>query len=306
MKKRSKLTELLKQLDFEIKETSSRSESISLQSLKEFIHEINSELEEVNILLEERSRNIKITIAHLNLQGELDYDLHENYHAILIKLRSTIKNIFSKNKQLLNMIVPLAVKKLPIEEKRGIKEKSFGKFINSLEGRCSEYSVSIYRKGKLIDSIYNEYRDKYIEHKKNNNLLDGIEFNEGSVNLISHSPKPIKVSNSLDYDLMRNGHIFKSKNKDVGVIFNPTTNQHIYYIHVSPLVTLGGGNSTIVIMSNNKEHFEKYGSHMHAFTIDGADLNDSPFKLNLNKTISPYFIDAVEDTFNLLLFILKA
>lgn len=275
--------------------------------IQAFIKALNGvvvNLQRVQESLLKRQYLIDYQCNHLIFDGQV----HEEYHDVTNLLDIDFDTYLFSIKTALNRLPPIIVRALPHSERGGLKDRSFGVFVNSMNGedvpmQLIELKNIVINQGKKIDKTIHEYRDKYIEHIRNPSMEKGLITDKKGIrryhnigpsnrNLISNSEEYIKYIKTLPKEM--NGQAVRVVHRDGGYMF---------YVHLKGIkgsgVPINAGDFLGVISDGGSGHFEVYGPHSHVFSHPKVLLDelvkDSLFSPSTYESIRKvgHFIESV-------------
>lgn len=223
---------------------------------------------------------------------------HEQYHDVCNHLETDLDNLFVSLKACLNRFASLIYELLSHEQKRGLKPKSYGTLLHSLNKmsynikELIEFKRIILEDGRQIDNEINDYRDEHIEHIREPGLT-GLTSEPGILKKIHR----IQNHNLQDNIVVEHGSGYSNeKHYDVARIVNEK-GDYTYYVHIkvtSNNLYIKKGEQLGIPSDGGSGHFSKYEPHMHIFSSPNIKLTQDDISTNDIK--SKYSPDPIKSS----------
>lgn len=216
-------------------------------------------------LHDQRQNLIELHCAKENLFLET----HHQYHCVTEELLYEMRIFFSSYKTCLNALTLWLGEFIPEKERRGLRMKSFGSLIDSLdkvkpENKLANLIKILREQGQRIDKEFISYRDIMIEHPRQ--LSRGNIVSEDNMSRIMHFTESAN-------DFYPNGKELDNEAKKIileKVQLKMVDESYLYYYHIKLNVESGKmlnkGEAFGHVYDETKVHFETYGSHTHIFS----------------------------------------
>lgn len=202
--------------------------------------------------------------------GIISLNDHEQYHAVSDELLHEVKTFFSIYKTCLNSFTTFLQEAIPEANRRGLRMKSFGSLIDSLEKYPPKENVLLplikilSDQGRNIDKGMMAYRDKMIEHPK--------ELSRGTLTTSEGSTKIIHGKNvELDfYPTSQEIDHTDISITSLKICFDDGS--YCFYYHINPSQKIVPGKTVNLdeilgcVYDETEIHFKTHGPHTHVFT----------------------------------------
>ncbi len=210
--------------------------------------------------------------------------LHDAYHETGEMLRAQYNSAVRAAKALANAVASLISSRLPHDQRRGLRDGSFGKLYGSFaktEGpRDAEPRRSVRELvltyGGLFESVIHEYRDAVLEHPLTGSEPDTATrmLADDRVDFFRDAGKrPGGSANEDDEPDLRPGHWLLLEHR-----YGRKKAGHVFYLHVAPTEELSAGHHLHAgqVIGHRVDpgggHFTRYDPHTHEFP--SRDLPD--------------------------------
>jgi len=236
--------------------------------------------------------------------------LHEKYHLSNEVIQSKIDNLFLSIKTTLNRLPHVFIECFDNKELRGIKARSFGKWINSLEKNIKlvhKIPKGVIKKARMLEASVLAERTT-IEHgrpSKKGEFLSTISLDKfKSVTRGSIESKTSSKNDNKKKIIGGKAHWMKFINYNDPEFY-------YYYVHFSPFkevmeqgYRMQEGKAIGRVYHSIKSHFKKHGEHQHIFSAPKVKGVTNRFPVSVEDSPEP--MASVAETCTFIAYVLKA